>query len=77
MSFNVRQEFRPWDDADQDVFILGAGFSIAANKTFPGTDQLGTMALGKVRESNHLNLNLDLLPEEFRNSQFETFSVLR
>ena len=68
MSFNVRQEFRPWDDADQDVFILGAGFSIAANKAFPSTDQLGTMALGKVRERNRLGLDVDLLPKQVKNS---------
>lgn len=71
MSFNVRHEFRPWDGTEQDVFILGAGFSIAANKDFPCTDQLGTKALRKVRERNRFGLDLDQLPEQFMNSQFE------
>ncbi|MHB8289226.1 MAG: SIR2 family protein [Acidimicrobiales bacterium] len=71
MCFDLRQEFRPWDDADKDVFILGAGFSIAAYNDFPSTDRLGTMALGKVRKRNRLGFDLDLLPEEFTNSQFE------
>ena len=71
MAFSLGYEFRPWDDAEQDVFILGAGFSIAAHEAFPCTDQLGTAALRKVRERNRLGLELDRLPENFKNSQFE------
>lgn len=71
MAFNLETDFRPWENAEQDVFILGAGFSIAAHEAYPSTDQLGTKALRKVRERNRLGLNLDRLPENFKNSQFE------
>ncbi len=59
-----------WDEEAPDVFILGAGISIAADLSFPDTDTLGTRALDKIHHANRLGIDLSILPEQFRHGLF-------
>lgn len=63
----------PWDDTERDVVILGAGFSIAVNKLFPNTDELGTRAVAEICRANRLGIDVNGLPATFSNGQFETW----
>lgn len=62
-----------WDEEAPDVFILGAGFSIAADLSFPDTDTLGARALDKIRQANRLGIDLSILPEQFKHGLFEAW----
>ncbi|KJF15487.1 MULTISPECIES: hypothetical protein [Acidithrix] len=53
-----------WDEEAPDVFILGAGISLAVDLSFPDTDTLGTRALDKISQANRLGIDLSIRPEQ-------------
>lgn len=63
-----------WADTSRDVFVLGAGFSIAANDRFPNTDDLGNRAIQRLREQSAVAEDDDRLPVKgFKFGQFEAW----
>ncbi len=63
-----------WDDGPRDVFVLGAGFSIAVSGVFPGTDELGKRAIERLRVQARLSEDDYRVPSDgFRGGQFETW----
>lgn len=63
-----------WDAGSQDVFLLGAGFSIAVSSDFPTTDQLGNRAVTRLRERSVIDEGEARVPSGgFEPGQFETW----
>ena len=63
----------PWEEPNNDVFIIGAGFSIATNNKFPNTDALGTKAARDVRRRKPEGTDISVIPKKFTSGNFETY----
>lgn len=62
-----------WEEDSRDVFLLGAGFSIAVASHFPGTDGLGNLVIKRLREEGRVGADDPWVPGKFQGGQFETW----
>lgn len=63
-----------WDGQSRDVFLLGAGFSIAVSSEFPGTDELGNCVIERLKEQSRPSDDAIRFPTDgFEDGRFESW----